>query len=618
MNSPAGVAIDDSNNVYIADAASNRILKYTNQNVLLTLAGSGTAGFNPGNGTAATFNHPTGIVVGHDGMIYVADSLNHAIRKITPAGVVTTLAGTGQAGYTEGPVSTAQFNGPAGVAVDAAGTVYVADAGNQRIRKITTDGQVMLMAGNGNAGYSDLPGRFAEFDSPTGIAVDDSSNVYVADYNNHVIRKVAPSTAVTTFAGGAGQFVNPTGIAVDAARNVYVADRTSNLLKKITNGIVTTIAGNGTAAFQDGVPASAAFKFPAGIALDHSGNVYVADYGNNRVREMGVTLTVSTLAGSGVTGFADGQGLAVMFNRPNSITLDNAGNIYVADYYNKRIRKVTAQGLVSTFAGSDFAGTANGPVATATLFRPIGVAADGSGNVYFVDGQSLIRKISNGIVSIFAGSTTGFVDGPATTARFDSPWALTTDAAGNVYVSDNYNYAIRKITPAGVVTTLAGRGTPGYVDGTGLNAAFDNPRGLTVDPNGNVYVCDMYNNRIRKITPAGVVTTVAGSGPYIWGGYVDGPALTAQFNGPSGIVMDPSGNLYVTEANNRIRKISPDGMVSTFAGSGPAFALCFCFPIGADGAVRAARLSSPSGIAINSSGTMYVADYGGNCIRKIQ
>jgi alpha-tubulin suppressor-like RCC1 family protein len=297
LNSPTGVAVDSRGNAYVTDAANNRIRKITPEGIITTLAGSGVASFVNGNGTAATFNHPSGIAIDKNDNLFVADNLNHAIRKITQAGDVTTYAGIGQPGYTEGPGSIARFNGPTGIAIDTAGIVYVADAGNQRIRKIATDGLVMFLAGDGNAGYSDLPGRFAEFDTPQGLAVDNNNIIYVADKNNHVIRSITQAGAVNTFAGGAGEFNEPTGVATDASRNVYVADRNHHQIKMVTPaGVVNGWAGTGNTGSVDGNAASASFWFPTGIAASADGEVWVADQSNNRIRKIVVPVIATPVA----------------------------------------------------------------------------------------------------------------------------------------------------------------------------------------------------------------------------------------------------------------------------------------------------------------------------------
>jgi len=311
FSSPDDVAIDAAGNLYVADYGNNLIQKITPAGVVTTLAGNGTIGANNGLGTAASFNGPSGVAVDGSGNVYVADAGNNLIRKITPAGQVSTLAGTVVAADTSNTVTTEPvFAGPSGVAVDAAGNVYVADAGDNQIKKVTPAGVVSTLAGSVNSGSADGTGAAASFNNPTGVAVDATGNVYVADFLNNLIRKVAPGGIVTTIAGsnttgstnGPGtlaSFYFPNSLAVDAAGNLYVADDINNLVRKIgPDGTVTTLAGSGTAGYANGLGPAASFNDPAGIAVDASGNVYVADANNNVIREISPAGLVSTLAGA--------------------------------------------------------------------------------------------------------------------------------------------------------------------------------------------------------------------------------------------------------------------------------------------------------------------------------
>ena len=321
-----------------------------NQVAVTTLAGSGVAGFADGTGSAAKFYHPRGVAVDSSGTVYAVDRSNHRIRKITPAGVVTTFAGSGVAGFADGTGAAAQFNYPAGVAVDSSGTVYVADGGNHRIRKISPVGVVTTLAGSGVAGFADGTGAAAQFNYSQDVAVDSSGAVYIADYGNNSIRKITPAGVVTTFAGStigfadgtgsAAQFNRPQGVAVDSSGTVYVGDTGNNRVRKITPaGVVTNFAGSGTVGSADGTGGAAQFYRPEGVAVDSSGTVYVVDAANHRIRKITPAGVVTTLAGS-TAGFADGTGAAAQFSWPNGVAVDSSGTVYVGDDSNNRIRKI--------------------------------------------------------------------------------------------------------------------------------------------------------------------------------------------------------------------------------------------------------------------------------------
>jgi DNA-binding beta-propeller fold protein YncE len=311
-----------------------------------TIAG-GELGFADGIGSAAKFHGLSGIASDAASNLYVADTLNHRIRKITPAGEVSTFAG-GEEGFADGVGSDARFNKPSGIAIDALGNLYVADRDNHRIRKITPAGEVSTFAG-GEEGFVDGVGGDAKFSRPTSIVIDAAGNFYAADTMNHSIRKITPAGEVSTFAGGeegfadgigsAARFCRPIGIASDAAGNLYVADFGNHRIRKITSaGKVSTLAG-GERGFAGGVGSAAKFHYPSGIAIDAAGNLCVADSRNHRIRKITPAGEVSTLAGS-EEGFADGAGGDAKFYVPGGIASDAAGNLYVTDSGNRRIRKI--------------------------------------------------------------------------------------------------------------------------------------------------------------------------------------------------------------------------------------------------------------------------------------
>lgn len=647
FNSPGGAAVDSAGTAYVADTHSHAIRKVTSAGVVTTLAGMpGSAGSADGTGSDAGFNSPNGVAVDSAGNVYVADQGNHTIRKVTPDGTVTTLAGlAGSSGSANGTNSTARFWGPNGVAVDSAGNVYVADSSNGTIRKITpvgTDWVVKTLAGRADIGPGSTDGTnsAALFNYPYRVTVDGAGNLYVADTDNHTVRKMQPvgtDWVVTTLAGLAGnpgsangtnraaRFKFPFGIAVDNAENVYVADTGNQTIRRVTpvgtNWVVTTLAGlTGWPGSANGTNSSARFSSPFDVALDGSGTVYVVDGYNDLIRKgtpVGTNWVVSTMAGvGGNSGNLDGVGNAALFAGPAGVTVDSAGNVYVADQVNYTIRKVTPAGEVTTLAG--LAGYGGRAIAGSDgrFNFPQGVAVDTAGNVYVVNrGNSTIQKVTPaGAVTTLAGlaGTEDEVDGLGSAARFVFPKGVAVDRAGNLYVADTIASTIRKVTPTGTVTTLAGLAFDwSSADGTGSAARFNFPGGVAVDTATNLYVADTGNHTIRKVTPSRVVTTLAGlaGSP----GSADGNGNAARFNYPSGIAVDSVGNIYVADTfNNTIRKLKLVGtnwVVTTLGGMPDFYGT-------ADGTGNTARFSNPNGVAVDSAGNLYVADFYFNTIRK--
>jgi sugar lactone lactonase YvrE len=322
-------------------SGSGPVFTYIYTGTVITVAGSGTAGFADGNGAAAQFSGPYGVTTDAQGNIYVADYGNVRIRKITSAGIVSTVAGNGTTGYVDGSSSAAEFNSPAAVSTDAQSNIYVADDLNNRIRKINSSGIVNTFAGSGVGGFADGIGNAAQFNDPVGLATDAQGNIYVSDFLNNSIRKITPDSVVSTFAGSAALFNGPIGLTTDAQGNIYVADILNNRICKITSaGVTSTLAGGSVQGYADGIGSAAQFNLPTGVAADAQGNIYVVD-GNNRIREITPAGVVGTVAGSATPGLTDGVGSAAQFNGVEAIAIDAHGNIYVAD--GNRIRMITVQ-----------------------------------------------------------------------------------------------------------------------------------------------------------------------------------------------------------------------------------------------------------------------------------
>lgn len=585
-----------------------------------------------GTGVDARFSVPSGVAMDVSGNVYVADQMNHTIRKISPTGLVTTLAGrAGNPGSANGTGTAARFNQPVAVAVNRDGLVYVADWGNHLIRQVTPAGVVTTLAGEaGVAGSTDGTGQAARFDAPFAMAVGPDNHVYVADTNNHTLRKITPEGVVTTLAGSAGVsgsddgtgsaalFAYPGGVAVDADGDVFVADSGNQLIRQITPaGVVTTLAGSaGQIGSTDGTGSAALFNSPRGLVVRSNGDLFVADANNHTLRKITAAGVVTTFAGAaGLDGRVDATGTTARFNTPNGLAVDALGALIVGDGQNHSIRKVTASGVVTTLAGSpSAAGLVDGTGAVARFMEPTSVALDSVGNLYVADTYNhTIRKVTAaGVVTTLAGNpgVSGSDDGIGAAALFSYPSGVAVDSTGNVYVGDYSNSTIRKVTAAGVVTTLAGlAGASGSTDATGTAARFETPSGLALDSAGNVFVADTNSHTIRKVTPAGVVTTLAGRAGS--DGSTDGTGDAALFRSPAYVAVDASGNVFVADTyNHTIRKVTPAGVVTTIAGSPGQSG-------SADGIGAAARFSHPKGVAVDHRGNVLVADYDFHLLRRI-
>lgn len=349
------------------------------------------------------------------------------------------------------------------------------------------------------------------------------------------------------------------------------------------------------------------FEGTASSSLDLFPGVYLPT-GSESMRFPGFEGIVTTLAGNGVATFLDGVGTSASFSGPRDLAVDTAGNVYVADRDNVRIRKITPAGVVTTLAGDGIFGYVDGTASR--ISNVVGVWVDANGVVYFSDrDNACIRKIVNGVVSTIAASPgTGYADGAATAAKFNCPRGIVGDASGNLFIADTWNHRIRKVDINGVVTTIAGNGASAFANGLGTVASFYGPADLAIDAQGNLFVADVGNNRIRKITSAGLVSTIAGNG---FTGFANGYGTNTVLNAPFGVTADTQGNVYFTEdGNNRVRQISPNGWVTTLAGNG--------IPAATDGTGFSASFNVPSGLAMDSFGNLYVTDCGNNRIRKIR
>lgn len=598
FNQPQGLTADGAGNLFVSDSSNQTIRKITQAGVVTTVAGT-IGQLASWDGTPGGFRYPAGLAVDASGNLYVADRGNSSLRKVTPAGVVSTLAGTsGSSGSADGTGAAARFAGPSSLALTAAGDLIVADTNNHLLRKVTAAGVVTTLAGSaGLSGSTDGTGSAARFTYPEGVVVHPNGNIYVTDRGNQILRQVTPAGVVSTLAGSpslggtadgtgsAARFFNPRRVTVDGAGDLWVSDGNQTLRKVTTGGTVTTVAGVVSAyGWVDGPAASARFNGLAGLAFVPSGRLAIADEFNHAVRLLDLTQGVSTFAGAPPqAGNANGLATAARFSGPQGVVVDGLGNAYVADYGNSSIRKVDPTGQTTTLAG------------TAGLSTPTGLALDGAGNLFVTDmnNHTLLRITPAGVMSTFAGlaGTAGSIDGTGAAARFNYPYMVAVDASGNLYLSETGNHTIRRITPGGVVTTLAGlAGAAGLTDGTGSAARFNMPTGIAVDGSGNLFVGDMNNNSIRKITPAGAVTTLA---------------LSTFLNWPRGLAFDPAGNLLVAaDQGQAVYSIETTTGTTTLLLGTPDMDGAFPGPL-------PAGLSRPMGLAFTPQGDLLITTANG-------
>lgn len=531
IGQPSGLAFDQAGNLYFSDAGNNNIRRIGTDGIISTIAGTGKAAYSGDGGPAskASLYQPTQMVFDSKGNLLVADSANHSIRMIAPDGTITRYAGAGtqSAGGDGGPAILSGLFFPLGLAIDSSGTVYISDTGNQRIRYVTTDGVINTYAGRGQAGYFGDNGDplKAYFYNPTTLAFDNADQLYINDQSNLRIRRIQNDGRIVSWAGtgtkgaeGDGGLaksanISPVSIALDAKNNLLIADGDNNRVRRVTiaDGIIDTLAGNGISSYD---PRN---LYRKGDAL------YFSDGNAQRIRLFNLsTGAVSVVAGSGNTGFSgDGDtAFNAFLKSPRGIAVDSAGNLFFADSGNHRIRKVDTSNNISTIAGN---GTAS---------------STGDG-------------------------------GAALSATLNEPVDLVFDASGNLFVAERSGQRIRKIAKDQTTSTVAGTGFGGAPDsetGTATDQTLNLPQGLFVEKDGSLLIADSGNNRVRRLTSGGKITTIAGTGNGSYDGD-GGPATSASLNGPTGVTADDAGNIYISDTgSSAIRQIGSDGIITTVAG----------------------------------------------------
>ena len=641
LQSPFAVVQDLAGNLFIADLGNNRIRKVATNGAITTVAGNGNNGYSGDGGPAinAMLSSPVGLAVDAAGDLFIADQDNNCVREVGTNGVITTVAGNGNYGYDgdNGLAVSAMLDSPSAVAVDSAGNLFIADCGNQRIRRVDRNGVITTVAGGGLYGITLMNGMAATnatMGNPTALAVDAVGNLFFVDGSNNQVWEVSPNnlviavagTGAAGYSGDQGMATNamlnaPSSIALDAFGNLFIADQGNCRIREVlTNGIITTIAGDGEDGYSgDGdFATSAMLSNPAGVWANMAGNIFIADTGNNRLREVSANGIITTVVGNllGDGGFS----IAASLSSPGAVTKDASGNLFIADTANNRIRKVATTGIITTVAGNGNAGYSGdgGLAASAMLNAPSGLALDASGNLFIADANNnCIREVTTkGIITTIAGGGLAGYSGdgdPAGAAWLSFPTGLAMDTQGNLFIADFGNQRIRKIDTNGIITTVAGYGVAGYFGDGGLatSSVLNGPLNVAVDAADNLFIVDYNNARIRMVATNGIVTTVAGNGSS--GTAVDGvPATDTPLASPSAVAIDLAGELFISDSgNNRIRKVSANGIIITVAGNGNSgFS-------GDGGQATNAMLSYPSGITVDASGNLLIADENNNRVRQV-
>ena len=575
---PSAVSVDSHGSLFIADSFNHRIRKVDTNGVIITVAGNGIGSYagDSGAATNAELNKPQGVCVDAKGNLFIADAYNGRFRKVDTNGTITTLysqgvnnlslvgvvvdnsnnlyvadnyaqqvlklntnnppivliAGTNKtSGYAGdgGAATNATMNDPLGIAADAVHDMFITDSSNNCIRKVGTNGIISTVAGNGANGFFGDGGLAtnANLSHPQGVAVDSLGNLFIADSGNNRIRKVDTNGYITTVVGrnlnDGDQATNaglnsPYATAFDASGNFYIAEFYGHRIRKAdTNGVITTVAGNGYPAFSGdgGAATNASLHRPGGVAVDASGNLFIADGFNRRVREVDTNGNISTVAGTGSWGggsFYSGAATNARLGRLFGVSVDAFGNLFVLDFDSKGIEEVATNGSITTFGATSSFDSAMAPFTGASVF----VADNSANRIFKYPGSHLVAGQSGGSNNGFTGD-----GGLATSALLSHPLGVTADAAGNFFIADTSNYRIRKVDTNGIINTIAGNGVQGFAGdgGAGNNAEFVSPQGLSMDGIGNVYIADTGNNRIRKLAyvdyadqPSFTVTNVSSVG----------------------------------------------------------------------------------------------------------
>jgi uncharacterized protein (TIGR03437 family) len=632
ISGPSGIVIDAAGNVLFVDRGNQRVRKIDSNGIITTIVGNGAAGFSGDGGLAinASLNNPQNLALDRVGNLYIADEGNRRVRKVTPQGIISTVAGNGNASSTvmgdDGPATQAELARPLAVAVDAAGDLYIGDFDLQRIRKVTiATGIITTVAGAGASGSTEegAPALTASIGSVTDLVFDRAGNLFFSQNGSPSsrVKKISTDGKVTTFSN----VISARGLAIDKDDNLYVVSFTGSAVFRVApDGTSTMVAGGGSSGSineigDGGPPLEAVFRQPIKVAVDAAGSLYISDSLNNRLRKVFDTPTTDSVAPIiAITGPTSGLTSTTNLARLRW-TGSSSDNVFVTHvtWSNNRGGSGVCVGT-GGWATSAFNPFPLSPPPDPQLFPGLNVltftAWDLAGNSRSVSITVNFNPLQT--ATNFAGNLSSGYSGDSATsssAQLWSPENVTTDASGNLYIADRGNHVIRKVTPDGVITTFAGTGQLGSSGdgGPATAATFNEPTGLAFDATGNLYIADANNHRIRKITPQGIISTVVGNGTDEFAGD-GGPATQASLNLPIAVTFDKAGNLYITDTlNNRIRKVTTNGAIQSIAG------VTLNGYTGDGGLATQAQLNFPTGVVVDDAGNVFIADTSNHRVRKI-
>ncbi len=654
LDGPAGVALSPSGDLYLSDGLQHRLRRVSAiTGIIQTVAGTGQPGTSSDSGPALLFDlqSPGSVVVTPAGSVCFADRVRHQILAYRPeTGRVEVLAGTGEEGFSgDGEdARLARLSAPSGLAVGADGLLWISDTGNQRIRTLDlSSGIIRTVVGSGHQGFAGDFGDalLADLDTPMGLAFRPDGSLLIADSGNNRIRILRPDSTIESIAGdGSADFRgdgssarfaalnDPVDVAVDADGTIYIADSGNQRIRRIIGGIITTLAGTGLPAFGgDGGPAGAAsFDHPSALAVDGGGHLLVVDTGNRRIRRILLADgTVTTVAGSDADLSGDGgPGWRAALADPTGLALDR-DRLLIVERGAHRIRQLAHgakpiegdPGIITTLAGTGRPGDSDGnsdPL-EAELREPTGLSVDSEGVIVFSDtGNHRLRRLAGSLLSTLAGTgEPGFLDDvPGSLAPLNGPTGVAFRPDGGVVWADTLNQRIRVLGTEGYVSVLAGTGEAGFAGDGGRPALarLRTPQGVFVTGDGRTFISDTDNHRVRLVTrQPDQITTVAGNGLQGFAGD-GGPATEASLDSPTGLFVDESDRLFIADTgNHRIRVVDlSTGTIATVAGSdGSGFS-------GDGGPATAARLHSPWGVVADGQGNLYVSDSGNQRVRFIR